>query len=375
MLHEQPKRQHSHKLDAKGLSQQNHPSKLSIRIHQIKLDDTSRVTLKIRNMQKTISAVPYAHTVDFDLNYHSLVFDTLKIDILRQQLLSHTRVAQASIKLSELEIYQGDELHTFNLVDISRKHETIGTITIKMAFEYGRFQLSTSTMDIPFTESPTSSFIDMPFSRSPHRLPDSPRSSYSSTSTSSIDRILQSFNLVSSGKSDQFMENSSTTSRTIARSSTTMSYNSKSSKEGINTLIQLYQAYKCTGWKMSTVDFGRGLSALKDYNDYYPTPKTLDIVTDLSVLKIGAYFLHFIMPSYGAVVLNYFGYGKITDMLKIDQDKKAAIAHLKIQKKHLLEWEYSSHGIFSEKPNFFVCYDEKTQSIVVSIRGTFVFTY
>ena len=55
---------------------------------------------------------------------------------------------------------------------------------------------------------------------------------------------------------------------------------------------------------------------------------------------MAGYFIHFSLATYGAILLNYFGFGKgwINDLFKIMPDKKAAIQHLGIPKDHLLEW-------------------------------------
>ncbi|KAJ3049339.1 hypothetical protein HK102_012521, partial [Quaeritorhiza haematococci] len=40
------------------------------------------------------------------------------------------------------------------------------------------------------------------------------------------------------------------------------------------------------------------------------SPRTNDVITDPSKLRIAAYFLNFALATYGAIVINYCGYGK-----------------------------------------------------------------
>ena len=87
-------------------------------------------------------------------------------------------------------------------------------------------------------------------------------------------------------------------------------------------------------------------------------------------MEIAGYFAHFSIATYGAVIMNYFGFGTgiLKDLLRLSPNKKAAIDHLKIPKEHMLSWEFGLAELY--RPNFFVCWDERTNAIIVSIRGT-----
>jgi hypothetical protein len=376
----------SHRFEEKGISSEFHPSKITIQIHDIDIPQlkASRVTFGMRNDKKFIPAMPYAHLVAFDLKYHSLVFDVLKVNIHRQQVIMHPVVGQAVIKLSELERYEGELLFTFPVFDFGSKSKEIGTIMLRLNFEYGEFVRGRS-LDIPFTNSPGTM---SEYSASVTSLPNSENSAPPLRSESTLNDMYDSYSalrkeLDSEKTSDTeslhsqdsaYPESSLVGSQKsrLSSISSEKSYSKRTMTEGLNSLNQLYSALTITGWKMSKVDFGRAIAMLQSYNDSYPTYKTFDAVQDDEKLRIAAYFIHFAISSYPAAVINYFGYGKVTDLLKVNQNLKAALSHLKLERKHMLIWEYESHGLFDNKPCFFVCYDKNTKAIVISIRGTFV---
>lgn len=71
--------------------------------------------------------------------------------------------------------------------------------------------------------------------------------------------------------------------------------------------------------------------------------------------------------------MNWCGYGNgyILDKLKKNPNMKLAAQSLKLDKEDLLGWEIGNDEMF--KPHFFVCRDRRTESIIISIRGTWVF--
>lgn len=68
--------------------------------------------------------------------------------------------------------------------------------------------------------------------------------------------------------------------------------------------------------------------------------------------------------------MNYFGYGNgiLKDMFRSSPSKKIAIEHIKIPPEHMLVWDFGHWELF--RPNFFICWDERTNSIVLAVRGT-----
>jgi hypothetical protein len=348
-------RSDSHVLESKGFSQQYYPNSLEFQIHSINIDEKAyRVHSRIRLQEKECSAIPYAHTVKFELNYHSVMFDTLKIDLLSKQLVVHKRFGQVAIKISDIPQFHGELLYTFPVVSAEKKDKELGTVVLLMRFEfYGT----------------VSSFSTIKRSQSPVKEAESPTCESSATlrTEESLEGMMSEMNLVSERLDSK--TSASDSDSTLSRR--THEYSKRSYQEGLDALKHLFAAVSQTGFPLTKLEFTRAIGLMQKYNEYYPTPKTFDVVEDDEKLRIAAYFLRFTIPSYGALAMNYFGYGKVTDFLKINQDMKAAMSHLKLEKKHMLAWEYSSDGLFNHKPCFFIVYDQNSHSIIVSIRGTF----
>ncbi|KAI8897503.1 hypothetical protein BC833DRAFT_649541 [Globomyces pollinis-pini] len=362
-------REHTHSFSEKGITPNGHPTMVFIQVHSIALlsVESARITVSHRSNKHTVSSKPYAHKLSFPLNYHALMFDVVKVYILKQVFLSHTKVAQTSIKLSDLPQLHGDSLYTFDLVDVNNKSNLLGTIDLKITFDFSADEL---TFNMPYVESP------MAMSNLSGSEPGSAQPSSANTDSQLKDMVdvFNEYSLEEGHDSlDVSSENSDSMSgrRPVRTLSTNSVYTKRSYKEGLDAITQLLAAVGKTGWSITNTEFARGLAMLQKYYKRYPNPKTFDVVIDTTQIKIGTYFLNFIMPSYGAAVLNYFGYGKLTDVFKLNQNKKAIINHLKIESKHLLVYDYGSNGLFNHKPAFYVVWDVKTQALVVTIRGTF----
>lgn len=338
-------REHSH------IASDTHPSRISLQIHSIDLPGCARVQFVHRGLKLQASAVPFATAdLSFDLTYHSVLFDVIKVNVFKQVILSHSRIAKTWLRLSELPAKEDRQLMEFPLYSSEDRHKHVGNITLVISFTYE------STM--PLSSSP----LSMSFSNS-----------FSSFGVRSHSPDTASISSQSSFKPHiNHHHRSSTQSSISSRSSTSsLSYSKRSKRETIDSLSKFFIALSSTGWTMNRIEFGRGLALMQSYYHRYPTAKTHDIITDPQTLKNASYFLNYTHTSYGAAALNYFGYGKLTDVLKINQDYKACVNHLKIEKENMLLWQYDSHGFFAEKPCFFVVYDPMINSIVICIRGTF----
>jgi pimeloyl-ACP methyl ester carboxylesterase len=84
----------------------------------------------------------------------------------------------------------------------------------------------------------------------------------------------------------------------------------------------------------------------------------------------------FSTAAYGTLLLNYCNQGKgyLRDLLRPKSDLKTAVSSLEIDPSDMLLW--STHGLTGNdkemfKPKLFVCRDRRTDSIVVSVRGSF----
>jgi hypothetical protein len=122
--------------DEKRFSQEYYPKRISIQVHSINTDQKPhRIISRIRIQEKRCSAIPYAFKIQFELNYHSLMFDTMKIDILKKHLLVHIRFGQVAIKLCDLPNSFGELMCSFPIKDIKDKTKELGSIMLILNFE------------------------------------------------------------------------------------------------------------------------------------------------------------------------------------------------------------------------------------------------
>jgi hypothetical protein len=340
-----------------GLTSDFHPTQLKLQVVSINLGmiKPARIQFQLGGTTKTFSIIPFAHEMIFDISTHSLLFYSLKVNVQIQKLLSFQKIGCSSIKLSQFDNVHGELFYTLTIRDYITKETEIGEIALKMNFLFGEF----GNEDIPFVESPISS------SNSSSGYSFSDRRLLHTCSEGSFGNLSELDDLRKSLEKESYFGR-----RTLSRSSGGSFYKKRSSKEGLRVLTGLVQSFGSTGWRISSTDIAKGVSMVLLLSDQYPTQKTFNVVDDDKFLRIGSYFMKFSMASYGAILLQYFGYGTLNDFISIAPNRKACISFLNLNPEYLLAWEYESHGIFDHKPSFFACYDESTKSIILSIRGT-----
>jgi hypothetical protein len=136
-------------------------------------------------------------------------------------------------------------------------------------------------------------------------------------------------------------------------------------------LSQIFKAYKGTGWNcISSLDFARGILFLLDFYKARPKPLTGKMITNPTHLKNVIKSMEYSVPTYGAALLNYCGYGNgLYDFLKSNPHLKSTISHLNLTENDILLWKFNQAEMYHS--NFFVAYERERNVIVVSIRGTF----
>ena len=361
-----------------------------------------------------LPAAPYAQSATFALSWHKLLFDHFKIQVYKQRILSHYRIATCLLKLSDLASFTGSYIIQLPLLDVA-KSAILGHIELRLEFSYNVSQgidSPTTSLAIDSLIPSMSSNVDSlssdmasmsPLSPTMHHTPSEntlPRSnsiaslSFSSHSNSSLAHSSLSRSITSSPAHSSLsrsitspsfsLHNSSFSLHNSAhsqnssfsqstKSKSTLSMFSEKTRSGFKELSELLAAFSSTGWnKISKTDFARGLLFLQEYYKQNPKHRTNRAVANIQQLKTAAYFMHFCLPTYGAIALNYFGYGNgLLDFLKTRPDLKAAIDHLKISPSDILVWQYGNPELY--KSNFFACHDKTTNSIIIAIRGTFNF--
>ncbi|KAJ3222083.1 hypothetical protein HK099_002737 [Clydaea vesicula] len=358
----------------------------------------------------------------FPVSFHSLLFDTLKLDIVEQRpFLSNLTVGRVRIKLHNLSLNQSEILQTFPILPkkIDNKNPTstsltLGNITINIKFSGPSF----GTLVENFTEEPENysdlsddiddeeklknesqvkEFVEViedeiihneannfsnsqvtqqtksiqlqqrsrSYSRTRSDVSKTARSiSGVSTSTSSVTAPVHSYSSMTEINSGSIRGRVSTKRGTVF---------SERTKLGIREIAEFASSFFWFGFQVGKKDFVKSLLVLRKYfTDYYPNPRTYDVVKDTEFLKETMYWMKFCTAAYGSIVMNYCGTGRgyLRDLLQVKADKKTAIKSLGIQKEDMLVWEYGT-GLEMFKPKFYIARDKKTNSIVVCFRGTF----
>ncbi|KAI9101837.1 hypothetical protein DFS34DRAFT_433546 [Phlyctochytrium arcticum] len=396
-----------------GLSWTNHPTAMNVRIERIYLASVKAprnllVRFAFRHRKVTEGPAMFPDGVAelkarFELTYHSLLFDHLKLDVFEGGFMG-SHVGRAHVRLSALTRLLGTVIATFQL-NHRKAHKSpklgsrhIGEITIAFDFIQGRkgavpLRSASASASVQGSRS-TSTSSGGPLSPAlPTRsYSGSSASPYFSTDSGGETRTLHDSPEPSSpSRSDNDDGSNSPLPHTLNRddSRSMISFKTYSSSEstpsttrskpgliaestlmGLKELSELFSTFFGTGWKIDKMQFARALLFLqKYYSKYYPNERTNDIVTDERHLRVACYFLNYAMAAYGSLLVNYFGYGKgfMRDFFRPKMDSKTAREHLGLAREDMLVWDFDLK-LF--KPQFFIARDPKLNAIVVTIRGT-----
>ena len=139
-------------------------------------------------------------------------------------------------------------------------------------------------------------------------------------------------------------------------------------KKQISEILKQYTH----GWTVGYYSSFKALKVLKDFQMNLSNDLTQFPVVSLGDLKESFYFFNIVLCSYGWKGLNTFGYGNtyVIDFLRPKSNKKVVREHLQLPKEHVLTY---SERVKAFKPAYFVIYDSTKKSIVIVIRGIFIF--
>ncbi|KAJ3088224.1 hypothetical protein HK102_009254 [Quaeritorhiza haematococci] len=369
-------------------------------------------------------------TFRFRLTYHAIFFDTIKIDILESRsVLGPAFVGRVHVRLMKLPDIFGIVSGEFPIEPrqgLKRDQAPLGTLKISVKFEdeikpgvdgYIDYFLARSASSPSLLESSgrrgssasyassqrtiamqraatTGDLTGSDFSSGSEMMSSSSSSSDSDTSSieSITPRALRNpalHRLARQDSKSSLSSNSSTLStssskhflplvdsncssgsdRAVSRKKGTII--SERTKLGFKEFTEVYTAFFKNGWKLSAADLTRAMSLVQKFHcQYYPNARTGDVVTDPIQLRVVGYWLNWALAAYGAVVVNFSGYGKgyIRDLLRMAPHSKCAREHLGLKKEDMLAWEYSEREVY--KPRFYIARDRRTNSIVLGIRGT-----
>ncbi|TPX69663.1 hypothetical protein SpCBS45565_g02326 [Spizellomyces sp. 'palustris'] len=384
-----------------GLAWDNHPSTMMVHLEDIKLNKPAtnivvKFSFRHRKFKTSAGAYPNGHgemKFKFDVTYHALLFDYLKVDVYEAGFLG-SHIGRAHIRLSRLPQVLGDIEHTYSL-NHRKAHRSpklagkqIGEITIGFSFIGGRRSTrsdrsySTSSGNPPLSPSipghrnrmDSNVFpVDEMTGNPDHEQEAAEFLEYLQNEQQNGDAE----SIYARSRSKSFDETRSVISMRTSSSSNVNEKKRRPTLISENTLLglkevsELASAFFGTGWKISKVEFARALMFVqKYYAKYHPNPRTNDIVTDERQIRVACYFLNYAMTAYGSLVLNYFGYGKgyARDFVRPKNDSKTACEHLGLARSDMLAYDFELK-LF--KPQFFIARDPKLNAIVVVIRGTF----
>ncbi|RIB28585.1 Alpha/Beta hydrolase protein [Gigaspora rosea] len=146
---------------------------------------------------------------------------------------------------------------------------------------------------------------------------------------------------------------------------------SKKTMNSINELMALFRGFYGHGWKLSKLEFIKAFIMLEKYYNQKPNHVTGDLVKDLDKLEKATYYLKFCTASYGSFMFNVFGYGYTLapkNAVRMNSDRKTIQDYFGISKDDIICWEFGHSSV--SVPSYMIIRDPKTNSIIISIRGT-----
>ncbi|KAJ3098571.1 hypothetical protein HDU97_003916 [Phlyctochytrium planicorne] len=337
-----------------------------------------------------------AHQMVYEsaLTYHSLLFDTIKIDVHdlpKSSLLPYSHIGRARIRLSELESVNGSVVQSFPLFAKkagTTKGRRMGNATavghIVVSFDFTR-SVEDDEDDSILPDDSASLIGDLGDEELGSRF--GTRMKTAAQGEAVVEEFMGYFRAVEKADSS-FLDGDTISqagssfpslapSQTMA--GTVLRFEPKKkgaivghrTLTGIQELSNIAAAFFNHGWPITKVEFSRSLLFIGKWQARHQAQhRTHDAVVDARKIRVATYFLRYTVATYGTVVMNFLGAGKgyVRDTLRPKADKKTAVDYLGIPAEDMLLWEFS--GVEAFKPKFFVSWDSKTAAIVISVRGT-----
>ncbi|KAJ3204824.1 hypothetical protein HDU67_009294, partial [Dinochytrium kinnereticum] len=359
------------------------------------IDDTTTTPTTPRSPPQRLS---HQMVYRSPLTYHSLLFDTIKIDVHdlpRSPLMPHTHIGRARIRLSDLGNVNGSIVRTLDLAPRRERRKggrgvEGGVGSVVVSFDFSR---SVEVgVDDGIDPDDSASLVGeeevgedeqgwrgqpasggdkavveefMGYFRAVHQSESLPRSK----------TLDSSFSASSSSPSSH---PSLTPSQTMA--GTILRFDAKPKKTllsprtltGLQEMSNIAAAFFNHGWPITKLDLTRSLLLLSRWQHHHePQHRTHQPILDPRRLRVATYFLRFAVATYGSIVMNFCGAGRgyVRDTVRVGGDKKTAGDYLGIPVEDLVVWEFGG-VVEAFKPKFFVAWDQRTRAIVVAIRGT-----
>ncbi|CAG8548914.1 13676_t:CDS:10 [Cetraspora pellucida] len=336
------------------------PDQMLVRIKSLQFD-SDQIKPRVKKSIRLVTQYASHHTKPdtslenqirnlflFPFNYHSLIFDTLKLDFYAYESLLNTkkRLGRIIIRLNALQ------------QAVLNRTEFEGTFPIENNETLRPFEVGTAQIIIKF-HFPK----ELPLT-SAYRLSVIQRRSLSVVSRG-INRIEgihekdERFNLLA-----------------FSEANSLSLFDFMLSKKNMNAMkefVTMCQGFYGHGWRMTKLEFMKAYILLEKYYDQKQnnSPVTGILSEDLDKLIKAKYYLKFSIASYGSFMFNVFGYGYSMapkNAIRMKSDRKTVQDYFGINKNDVICWEFGK--MTATVPNYMVIRDPKSNSIIISIRGT-----
>ena len=132
----------------------------------------------------------------------------------------------------------------------------------------------------------------------------------------------------------------------------------------------VYAGFSGSGWdNISFYEFVKAWKVVRKYYATRPVTRTHSYSISIDKLRTAIYFFKFAMGTYGSVMMCLWGKARhIRHFNPLSNEKKVVAQMLNIRPEGVLRWEFGSTEVY--KPKYFICHDEMTNSLILSVRGT-----
>ncbi|RHZ60084.1 hypothetical protein Glove_359g13 [Diversispora epigaea] len=349
------------------------PDKMLVRVKSIEFNPPRPYDSKTRTSIRLVIHSVTHHTkpstsieellqtiICFPFDYHSYVFDTLKLDVYDYGSFLYTkkRLGRTNIRLN-----------TFKQAIINQK-EFEGKFPLE-AYGYSNTrEVGSIVLNIKFHFPNLTPTKSQPLNVHPKAILD--RDIFSGkTPSKDVPINFGDLNELENANANE-LENAFAVSYPEPKLLGILDLVlSKETREAIKEITVLYHAFFDNGWRLTKLEFLKAYMLLEKYYLQKSNPVTGNLVYDVEKIQTAQRYLKYSMASYGSFLFNWFGYGHNMaplNAIRMNSDRKAVQEFFGLEKNDIICWEYGLNTV--SVPNYMVIRDPETNAIIISIRGT-----
>ncbi|GET01009.1 alpha/beta hydrolase protein [Rhizophagus clarus] len=320
----------------------------------------------------------------FPFDYHSFVFDALKIDIYEHAsfLYAKKKLGRVIIRLNTLKDSISNQKDFEGNFPLELGHDPhsqkVGTIDIAIKFHFPDDPplLPSKTLSQPNPLAQTKPVIAR--SKTAPALLSSSNNDQSKqilppAVTNTREIVNQDINQEISSEIEEADEGefANITHPEIRPLGILDRVLNQETRDAIKEITVLYHAFFDHGWRLSKLEFLKAYMLLEKYYSQKPNQVTGCLSQDIERIQIAQKYLKYSMASYGSFLFHWFGYGHNMaplNAIRINSDRKAVQEFFSLEKDDIICWEYGQKAV--SVPNYMVIHDPESNSIIISIRGT-----